>query len=139
MNLNKTIDSVLSKNPYIGWNNLSRAVFKELKEKYNLNQIEGRKGNYFLLNGKPHAFAVTTKKGKSECRQYYKDIEGLFCYNEVDNQLHYFNDIMVTKCGRNLGNEVRKAQTALMNNTKHSRISIRKFNKILKEGRCIEN
>lgn len=132
MSIRKIVDKILADNPYMGWNNISRAVFKEIRDKYNLEQIEGRKGNYFLLNGKPYAFTVTTKKGKSECRQYYSDIKGLICYNDVDNQINFFDGIVITKQGYNLGNQSRKAQTALMDNTKYSRITTKEFDQMMK-------
>lgn len=133
MNVNQIVENVMQNNPYVGYNNLSQKVFAQIKDKYTLVQVEGRKGNYFLSHGNKYAFTLTTKQGISECRQYYKDLQGLFCYNIHDKELHFFDDILLDKKGSNLGNQSITAVTAWMENSKESRLSQRNFHRFMKE------
>jgi hypothetical protein len=71
----------------MGNNNVSRELFKEFLEANNL-KADGKR-NVFFKDGKRFAFSVT--EDKIQCRQFYEDCEGLFCYNMNEDVLYQFD------------------------------------------------
>lgn len=69
-------------------NNISRTLTSHLVKTYNVETHKSRKGNSFKGSDGFYGFTITSGDD-AECRQYYEDFNGFFCYNISRNKLYY--------------------------------------------------